>query len=454
MPRTAEVTVDARVLAFTFAIAVVTGVLVGLVPALGATRPDLAQMLREGTRGGRARPGSHRTRRLLVASEIGLAVLLLTGAGLLIRSFAALSEVDPGFRAERVATFSLSLPDGKYGSPERLRGFVSDFTERLQRLPGARGAGAASTLPMSYGGFGLAFTIVGAEPVAPGNEPAAAFSNATPGYFATLAIPMRRGRDFTPADRAGAPGVAIVNEAFARRWFPGADALGRRIRLEMPDGPTEEIEIVGVVGDVREAGLARTQGPVLWMPYAQGPEFAARQLGVVVRAAGEPEQLAAAIKRELREADPELPLVNLTSLEERIAGTIAQPRFYTVLLGAFAAVALLLSAVGIYGVMAYAVALRTSEIGIRIALGASTRHVLGQVLREGMSVALAGVGLGAIAALWLTGMLDTLLFEVSATDPVTFVGVVALLLAVAALACWVPARRAARVDPLVAIKTE
>jgi putative ABC transport system permease protein len=263
-----------------------------------------------------------------------------------------------------------------------------------------------------------------------------------------------RGREFAAADREGAPPVAVVNEAFARRYFGDRDPIGRRISLQGPGDSPGESEIVGVVGNIRQAGLANEDVPTLYMSYDQAPAFVLQRLGVVVRTAGEPMRLAAAIKRELREVDPDMPLVGLTTFEERIAETIARPRFYTMLLVAFAGVALLLSAIGIYGVMAYAVALRTSEIGIRIALGATARHVLGQVMREGMSVAVLGVAAGALAALWLTGVLSGLLYGVSATDPATFASVALILLGVASLACWIPARRATRVDPLVAMKSE
>ncbi|HEU4564350.1 MAG TPA: ABC transporter permease [Gemmatimonadaceae bacterium] len=455
MPRVDDVRVDAGVLLFTFGVALATGILFGLVPALGVARPNLAQTLREGARGSRTRPGSHRVRRILVASEIALAVMLLAGAGLLIRSFVRLSNVDPGFRPERVMTFALTLPDARYPDAPQKRRFTQELTERLARVPGARAAGVVSYLPMTNFGMGSSFTVAELPPVPRGQEPGAAMAAASPGYFAAMGIPVRRGRDFTAADREGGAKAVIVNEALVRRIFGEQEPLGKHLRFDpIFRDAAGDWEIVGVVGDVRSQGLANEVAPMFWMPYAQAPSLLLQFVSVAVRTAGEPEAITNSLRAEVRQLDPDLPLVNLRPLETIVADTVSQPRFYMMLLAAFAAVALLLSAVGIYGVMAYAVTLRTSEIGIRIALGASARDVLGQVLREGMAVALVGVVAGGVAALWLTGVLRGLLYGVSATDPVTFAAVTVVLLAVAALACFLPARRATRVDPMIAMRTE
>jgi putative ABC transport system permease protein len=456
LPRIDEVSVNASVLLFTAGVTVLTGVLFGAFPALHAARSNVSGMLKDGMRGSSGGVASRRARNTLVMAEMALAVVLLVGAGLLIRSFTKLLAVDPGFRAERVITFAIAAPDTKYGKYSERRALVSDLIERMKRIPGAQGAAVVTGLPLTNMMMRTSAHIEGTPQERPAERKITDVAMATPGYFTVMGIPLVSGRDFTERDGSGAPVVAIVNEEFVKRYFPNENPVGKRIRLGWEQDTaatggniTLGGEIVGVVGNVRRRGLSQEIYPETYASYMQ-PTFA--NFSVVVRSTSDPSTVMAAIRAQVRELDRDLPLTELRQLNELVSQSVSRPRFYTTVLGVFAAIALILAAVGIYGVISYAVSLRTRELGIRIALGATGRQVSGLVLQQGVSLALAGVVIGGAGAYWLTRLLGKLLFGVSATDPLTFLGVAALLTAIAALASFIPARKAARVDPLLAMR--
>jgi putative ABC transport system permease protein len=456
LPRIDEVAVNGSVLMFTAGVTVVTGVLFGVFPAVQAARANVSGMLKEGMRGSSGGLASRRARSGLVMAEMALAVVLLVGAGLLIRSFSKLLAVDPGFRAERVVTFSIAAPDTKYGQYTQRRALVADLTERMKRLPGAQGAAVVTGLPLSNMMIRTSAHIVGTPQETPAERKITDVAFVTPGYFSTMGIPMVNGRDFSERDGSGAPVVAIVNQEFVKRYFPNENPLGKRLEIGWAQDTaatggsvTLGGEIVGVVGNVKRRGLAQEVFPEMYASYMQ-PTFG--NFSVVVRSTADPATVMAGIRAQVRELDRDLPVSELRQLSELVSASVSRPRFYTTLLGVFASIALILAAVGIYGVISYAVSLRTRELGIRIALGATGRQVSRLVLRQGVGLALAGVVLGGAGAYWLTRLLGTLLFGVTATDPLTFLGVAGLLTAIAALACYIPARRAARVDPLLAMR--
>jgi predicted permease len=449
VPRLDAVRVDGTVLLATLAMAIVVGALAGLGPALQSGRSDLNRVLREGGRGAVGR----RLRAVegLAVAEMALAVTLLVGAGLLVRSFDKLRAVDPGFRPERVLTFDVSLPSASYEPVERKRAFADALLARLRALPEARDVAVAFGLPMCGVSFGLTFDIA-SRPLPPAQQPATSVRFASPGYFAALGIPLVRGRAFTADDRGGAPPVLVINETAARRFFPGRDPIGERVALGMTrDSVRLGGEIVGVVGDVHDFGLDAEAQPQMYAPFDQWPMS---YLSVVVRTTGEPTALAAAARRIVRELDPTLPVARLTTLEQSVAESVARPRFYMLLLGSFAATALVLAAVGVYGVIAYAVGRRTREIGVRLALGATAAQVLRGVVGRALALGLAGLVLGTLGAVAATRLMRGLLFGVGPTDPLAFGVAAVALLAVAVAAAWVPARRAARVSPVAAMRAE
>jgi len=387
---------------------------------------------------------------------VALAVVLLVGAGLLIRSFSKLLAVDPGFRAERVVTFNVVAPDTKYGEYAQRRALAADLVERMKRVPGSQGTAIITGLPLGNMMMRTWAHIVGTPPDKPSERKITDVAMATPGYFATMGIPIVAGRDFSERDGSGAPIVSIVNEEFVRRYFPNENPIGKRIELGWEQDTaatggnmTLGGEIVGVVANVRRRGLSQEVYPETYASFMQ-PTFAA--FSVVVRSTADPSSVMSAVRAQMREIDRDLPVSELRQLQELVSSSVSRPRFYTMLLGIFAAIALVLAAVGIYGVISYAVSLRTRELGIRIALGATGRQVSRLVLQQGVSLALAGVVVGGLGAYWLTYLLDKLLFGVTSRDAVTFGVVAALLTGIAAIACYIPARRAARVDPLLAMR--
>jgi putative ABC transport system permease protein len=444
VPRLDEVRIDGVVVLFSLALSVATGLLFGLAPALRLSGGSLSATLRDGTRSA----GSGRLARFrngLVLGEVALAVVLLVGAGLLLQSFARLTRVDLGFRPEGVLTYGVVLPSAAYGEDPQLLAVYERILERTRAVPGVRDAALASDLPMGGASY-LAFDIEGRTPVPEAQEDLQPFA-VTPGWFRTLGIPLRRGRLLEPRDAAGAPFVAVVNEELARRYFPGTDPIGRRISL---DG-TRWLTIVGVVGDVAQEGVTAAPYPQLYQALAQFPR---RTVAAAIRAEGEPMALAGATRRALAAAAPGVPPRDVRTLEERAGDTIAMPRVSAVVLALFAAVALALAAIGLYGVLAYTVVQRHREIGIRLALGAAGGEVLRLILWQGMRPALAGIAVGLLGALAATRLMRSLLYGVGATDPLTFAAVPLFLCTVALAAIWIPARRAAHVDPMIALREE
>jgi putative ABC transport system permease protein len=451
IPRLHEAALDPVVLAFTVGVSLLTGVVFGLAPALQATKTDFNEALKEGGRSGGEGLRQNRLRAVLVVAEVALSLVLLVGAGLLMQSFTRLLKVDPGFRPEHVLTADVVARSNSYPKPEQRAAFFQQVLQRIAQLPGVEAAGAVSPLPLGGNFEAFSFTIEGHPPAPRGEEPSADFRITSADYFRAMSIPVQRGRAFSERDNASAPPVVIVNETFARHFFAGEDPLGRRmvVGTGAEDRPRE---IVGVVGDVRHAGLDAETTPEMYVPYLQ--ESAGR-LTIVTRArAGDAGAIAASVRQSVREVDKDQPVYNVRPMTQLLADSVARRRFNMLLLGLFAAVALLLAALGLYGVMAYSVTRRTHELGIRIALGAQTRDVLRLVVRQGMALVAVGLVIGVCAALVVTRLIRTLLFGVSNVDPLTYAGVALLLLVVTLVACLVPARRATKVDPMVALRYE
>jgi putative ABC transport system permease protein len=455
IPRLDHLAVNAPILAFTLGVSLLTGLIFGVVPALSASRPDLNRTLKEGGR--ESQTGGGRIRGALVVAEVAIAMMLLLGAGLLLKSFVQLQRVDAGFNAASVLTFNLQLPFSSYRDWRQVSELYSALIARLKSLPGAQSADATGFLPLE-GGWPTKFLIQGRPPVR-GEEPVAQHRPVSEGYFQTMGIPLLGGRRFDDRDQADAPGAVIVNEALRRRYFPNEDPLGKRITtLARQYGPlgrvmpaSLEMEIVGVVGNEKNSSLSKTAEPAVYFSHRQ---FSYRSMSVVVRTTAAPLSLVNAAQNEVWSLDRNLPVSNIKTMEQRLGEAIAQPRFSALLLGLFAALALLLAAVGIYGVISYTVQQRTHEIGVRMALGASAGAILKLVVGRGLALTLTGVGLGVLGAFGLTRMISGLLFGVRATDPLIFVAMPALLALVALVACWIPARRATQVDPMVALHYE
>jgi len=453
IPRLAEVNVDWRVLVFSLALSVGSGVVSGLVPALRVSRADLMSALKQAGRSSSlsAFGRGHRTRRLLVVAELALSVLLLIGAGLLIRSFANLQGVHPGFNPRGVLTFALQLAGQQYNGPQPVLATYRQILERLDRLPGVRASGGCTALPLSDSPSWTPITIEGRTPP-PGEQFVNTDERVAAGrYFEAMGIPLLKGRLFDDRDVTGAPGVVVVDERFAQEFWPAGDAVGRRIRRGGLHSQNPWLTVVGVVGRVKHQSLDDNPRIAMYLPHGQAPT---RAMTVVVRATTDVEALAGPIRRTIGEVDAALPLYLVRTMEQYVGLSLARQRFTVILLTVFAVIALALAAVGTYGVMAYLVGQGTRDIGIRMALGASRGRILAMVVRQGTWLAAAGVGAGLAGAFALSRFLAALLFGVSAHDPVTFASVPVLLGAVALIACYVPARRAARVDPAVSLVCE
>ena len=454
LPRVDSITVDGAVLGFTILVSVVTGLAFGLLPAMQLARPNLSGTLREeGGRGASLGRAGQRVRSALVVGEVALSLVLLVGAGLMAKSFLKLREVNPGFAPERTLTAAISLPQAKYDSSHKRAEFARQALERLAGQPGVRAAAVASPLPMSGNDRILAFVIEGRPPLAAGETPSAIHAAVSTSYFGAMRIPLTKGREFTDQDRRGVPQVVIVSESFVKKFFPNQDPIGQQLRIGNTSGPLNEI--VGVVGDVKHYSLRDDSQAAMYQPYAQ---TSPSSLSIVVRAAGRPEELTAVVRREVRAVDPDLPLTSVRTLDELLASTVAPQRFNAALITGFAGLALLLAAIGLYGVVSYTVAQQTHEFGIRMALGAERGHVLRQVMGRAMRLAVAGVAIGLVGAFGLTQLaerkLAAFLYGVSATDPTTFAALAALLTGIALFASYVPARRATKVDPVVALRNE
>jgi putative ABC transport system permease protein len=447
IPRTREIGVDGRVLAFTAALSVLTGLAFGLLPALRASRPNLNEVLKDAGRG-TSGPRRGRVRAALVVSEIALALTLLVGAGLLVKSFVGLLRVNPGFDPAHVLTLRIDLARARYAKPGQAAAFFGELQRRVAALPGVEAAGMVSELPLSGQPNDLYFYVAGRPPQTAEQKVTADFRRVNHDYFRAMRIPLLRGRTFTEQEVTSDAKVLVINETLAREFFPDEDPLGKRLVTGM--GAPEEFEIVGVVADVRHRSL---EGDVYQMMYL--PSLRVGRTNLVVRTSSpDPLTLANAVRGEVAAIDRDQPVSAVMTMEEVVSGSVAQQRFRTLLLAAFAAVALLLAGVGIYGVISYSVTHRTHEIGIRMALGAGAADILKMVVGQGMALALAGVVVGLLAALALTRVLSSLLFGVTATDAVTFAAVSLLIAAVALLACLIPARRATKVDPMIALRYE
>ncbi len=446
LPRLEQITLDNRVLLFSAALSLLTGIVFGLAPAWQAARTDLNQTLKEG---GRQASGSssHRLRNLLIVAEVALSLILLVGAGLLVKSFWRLQQVAPGFNPDQLLTFEIQLPYPKYEDSGLRATLAQNAMERIAALPGVQAAAFISHPPFGSG-LGLdSFRIEGKPEATSINDATLAGRRViTPDYFRTMEIPLREGRVFTNADGANAPRVAIISQTFATKYLPNENPLGRRLRQR-----DEWYTIVGVVGEIKHTGLDAELTPHVYIPFAQAGQFRTR---IVLRTHNDPLSYVAAVRQQMQAVDRDLPIYEVFTMNELIAKSVASRRFNLLLLGVFAGVALLLAAVGIYGVMSYATAQRTNEIGIRMALGASRGAVYQLILGQGMRVVAIGLLTGLLGAFALTRWIETLLFEVRATDPLTYVVIASLLAGVALFACFVPARRATKTDPMIALRYE
>jgi putative ABC transport system permease protein len=452
IPRALEVGMDWSVLGFTLVVSLVTGLIFGMAPAFHSSRTELVESLKENSRGGSEGARRVRLRNVLMVGELAMAVVLLVIAGLLIQSLYRLQQVNSGLQPENVLTFAVGLSEVKYNSDRQTQFFI-DLKNRLESTPGVQSASTIYPLPLSGDRFSISFAIEG-RPVPPQDEPSADFFTTGVGYFRTMGIPLIKGRDFDDRDKHGSTPVIIVTETFARRHFPGEDPIGKRIEPGISSIEGEDSmmrEIVGIVGDVRNRGLSTEPRAAYYVPATQVP-FS--QMVAVTKTAGEPRNLIPAVTRVVNGMDQDTPLFEVKSMEEYLSASVAAPRFSTTLLSIFAGVALVLTVVGLYGVMSYSVAQRTNEIGIRLALGAQSRDVLLMVVKHGSRLILIGLVIGLAVAFALTRWIASLLFGVKANDPFTFAAVALLLAIVALLACYVPALRATKVDPMEALRCE
>ncbi len=456
LPRADTVAISPRVLGFSLGLSLLSALIFGLLPALSSARVDLRDVLSEGGRGSSGSRGQRNARRVLVAVEIALTMALLVGAGLLMRSFIRLQDVSPGFTASRVLVAEVPLSPRTYAEHEVRTNAIESLLERVRTIPGVTNAAATTLLPLSGTGGTLHFNIQGRPPTSSSDWISLNFRAVSRSYFSTMEIPVRRGRGFSPEDRQGTPHVAVVTEAFARQFFPGEDVLGKRISLGTEfDGSEPWREIVGVIGDVLQSpdGDGKSE---LFVPYEQHPDnFFARMyqnITIAVRTAGEPVSVAASFRSAVKDMDPNQPIVNLRTMTDVKNAAVTQPRFRTTLLGLFAAMALILAGIGIYGLLAHGVAQRRGEFGVRLALGATAGQITGLVIREGLWLAAAGVGIGILIAVAAVRLVQTMLFGITIWDMTAWVASGIALVLVAAVASWIPARRATKVSPSLALR--
>jgi putative ABC transport system permease protein len=451
IPHLERVAIDTRVLGWTALVSLLTGIACGLTPAWHSARWNLNEVLKEGGRGSTEGAGQRRWRSSLVVAELALAVMLLVGAGLLLKSLWRLQQVEAGVREEQVLTMSLSLVGPRYSQQQKFIDFQARLLADVEALPGVRAAALSNSLPPDSFDFSTVFQIEGRPAATDQTPPVAYVVRTSPDYPRTLGIALRSGRNFTASDQADAPRVMLINETFQRRFFPNEDPLGKRIHVGS-DPQQDWREIVGVIGDVKYNGLADEVQPAVYQSLAQSQT---RRIYLSLKTdTADPLGFVPAVRNVIKSLDSEVPIARISTMEQRLAAARAQLRFRATLIALFAALALILSCIGIYGVISYSVAQRTHEIGVRLALGAQARDVLRLVIGQGLKLTLAGVGCGLLASLALTRLMQQLLFEVKPTDPLTFASTALLLTGIALLACWIPARRATKVDPLVALRSE
>lgn len=452
IPRVAPIAVDGQALGFAFALSVLTGLLFGVVPAWQASRPELQSTLKDATRGTTGDGHRHVARMGLVLAEVSLSLMLLVGAGLLFRSLINLLDVPLGFTSARVLTMQVAPTGEGYRDPAQGLAYWDRVQQRLQAVPGVERVALTNSLPMG-GGFNLlSFNVAGRPELPPNEAPLSYFATVSPGYFAALGVPVVRGREFEPRDAVPDPRVLVINEAMARREFADTDPIGQRFAFGPgPDGEPQWLEIVGVVGNIRQYGVDQDPVPTTYALHTSSP---LQPLSIVLRTAGEPAGVAGAVRAALLEIDPSLPVSRMRPLDEVIGASLTQRRFNMTLLAVFAGIALVLAIAGIYGTVSYAVAQRTQELGIRIALGASTEDVLRMVLWDGLKPVALGLVVGLAGAFVLRTSLDRLVYGVSTADPLTFVALPLLLAVVAVIASFIPARRASRVDPMTALRVD
>jgi putative ABC transport system permease protein len=446
--------VDAHVLGFTALAALLAGVLFGLAPARHAWSLELRETLSDTDRGGSA-PSVMRTRSVLVVSEIALAMLLLVGAGLLFKSFERLSSVSPGFATDHLLVADIVRSPVAYRDPNVRLAFLDRLFEQIAALPGVRSVGGVSFLPVTGTGSALHFNIQGRPPRSPSEYTIAGYRVASAGYLKSLNIPLLTGRWIVDSDRDGAPTVVVVNSTFAKTYFPDRSPIGQHIQLgATPESDVPWMEIVGIVADVKQS-LASESSTEMYVPYRQADKvLPVSAMSIVVRTSGDPLTQANSIRALVHGLDPDQPITGIRTMEENVSRSIAEPRFRTLLLTVFAGIALLLAAVGIFGVMAYSVSQRRRELGVRMALGSSRRQVLFLILADGMRLTLTGTAIGLTATFFLTRYVSSMLFNVPPYDPLTLAGVVALLVSISLCACYIPARSATLVDPVVALRGE
>ena len=451
MPRLKDFGFDSKVLLFTLAISLITSLLFGLAPAIDASKPNLNEALKEGGRSSSGSSARNKMRSVLVIAEVALAVVLVTASGLMFRSFVHLQRVNPGFNPENVLTLEIELPEATYRADQQQRVFQQQLLQRIRAVPGVRYASTADNVPFSGNAFNSSFMIEGRPIPAVTERPRAFYRVISPDYFSTMGIPFVRGHQFTDRDSADAQGVAIINDAAARKYWPGEDPLGKRVKRGRPESKNPWLTIVGLVGSANQASLREETQPEIYVPYLQNTS---RTFTLVARTNSDPRMLAGAIRKEVWAADKDLPISSMKLMEELISTSVAQPRFYLILLSVFAGLALVLAAVGVYGVMSYSVTLRTRDIGIRMALGATPIDIFKQVVGQALLLALIGLGVGIALAILSTRVMSSLLYGVSTMDPMTLASTSLALLVVALLAGYLPARRATKVDPIVTLRYE
>ncbi len=445
-----QMSIDGRALGFTLLAAVLTGVLAGIAPAWQCSRPNLTDALKEGGRGGSIGKARHWLRNTLVAAEVALAVVLLVGAGLMVRGFRALVDHGARLQPAGILTLRLAITEHRYHEPQAIAAFYRQVLERIQALPGVTSAAAVTAMPYSDHSSSRYFTIE-AQPVEPGNQPDAMYQVASASYFAALRVELLAGRFLSETDGAEAPKVAVVSNRLVQRWFPHDSPIGKRIKLGTPDSPNPWMTIVGVVGDLPHNTGERQPRPTFYIPYQQSP---ALWMDIGVRTAGDPLLLAPAVTAAIRSVDPEQPITDMETMQKAIHNQSIGLNYMAVLMGIFGVIALVLSAVGVYGVMAYLVSEQTREIGIRMALGAPRVNVLHMILRRGMLTTLAGLAVGLPVAYGFSRLMASLIYGVSSSDLVSFLGIPLALVAAAAVAVYVPARRATNIDPIIALRYE